>query len=146
MQAFLHSGLLPRLDAHIGSFMMDPKHLKGELGMQFQTYEGSCQHACKAPRGRACLFMLSQHLQLHLNRGQPQPHPAGVAKDEKFVRKIEHVLNSIPGSYQPAGTTRFAWLYLPVKRCKLLESHADPSVDSQEESRVRRWEWSIGEN
>ena len=32
------SGILPRLDAHLGSLFMDPRHLKGELGIHFQTY------------------------------------------------------------------------------------------------------------
>ena len=50
LQDFMHSGLLPRLDMRIGSLMMDPKHLKGELGMQFKTYAESCQNAGKAPR------------------------------------------------------------------------------------------------
>ena len=31
---FSNSGILPRLDTHLGALMMDPKHLKGELGMR----------------------------------------------------------------------------------------------------------------
>jgi hypothetical protein len=46
--------------------MMDPKHLKGELGMQFQTYAESCQNAGKAPRGRAFLSVLNQHFRFDL--------------------------------------------------------------------------------
>ena len=52
-----HSGLLPRLDAHIGSLLMESKHLKGELGMKFQTYAESCQANRRAPRGKSFLFM-----------------------------------------------------------------------------------------
>ena len=47
---FSNSGILPRLDTHLGALMMDPKHLKGELGMRFQTYAESCQNAGRAPR------------------------------------------------------------------------------------------------
>ena len=61
---FSNSGSLPRLDTHLGALMMDPKHLKGELGMRFQTYAESCQNAGRAPRGRAFLFMLGQHFRL----------------------------------------------------------------------------------
>ena len=49
--------------------VMDTRHLKGELGMRFQTYAESCQMTRRAPRGRAFLFMLSQHVRLDLNRG-----------------------------------------------------------------------------
>ena len=42
---FLDSGLLPRLDSHLGSLLMDTRHLKGELGMRFQTYAEFCQMA-----------------------------------------------------------------------------------------------------
>ena len=34
---FVDSGLLPRLDSHLGSLLMDTRHLQGELGMRFQT-------------------------------------------------------------------------------------------------------------
>ena len=63
------TGLLPRLDAHLGSLLMDSRHLKGELGMRFQTYADSCQSAMRAPRGRSLLFRLPQHFPLDLNRG-----------------------------------------------------------------------------
>ena len=58
------SGLLPRLDSHLGSLLMDCRHLKGELGMKFQSYAESCQMAQCAPRGRAFLYMLAQHFRL----------------------------------------------------------------------------------
>ena len=64
-----HSGLLPRLDSQLAALMMDPKHLKGELGMRFQTYTETCQNFGRAPKGRAFLFMLGQHFRLDLNRG-----------------------------------------------------------------------------
>eukprot|EP00435_Cladocopium_sp_Y103_P017763 s3013_g4.t1 len=150
LQDFMHSGLLPRLDMHIGSLMMDPKHFKGELGMQFQTYAESCQIAGKAPRGRAFLFMLNQHFRLDLNRGSNLTQQALLdlsqdgftAKDlENFIHKIEYVLNAIPESHQPSETTRFTWLYSRVKKCKLLQRHIDRIRDSSEKSKTRSWEW-----
>ena len=111
---FVDSGLLPCLDSHLGSLLMDTRHLKGELGMRFQTYAESCQMT------RAFLFMLSQHFRLDLNRGSNLTQQAlldlqldGFAPNdlEKFVERIEYVLNAIPQSHQPAETTRFTWLY-----------------------------------
>ena len=56
---FSESGVFPRLDSHLGSLLMDSRHLKGELGMRFETYERSCQMARRAPRGRAFLHMIT---------------------------------------------------------------------------------------
>ena len=94
------SELLPRLDSHLGSLLMDPRHLKGELGMKFQFYAGSCQMARRAPRGRAFLHMLTQHFRLNLNRGSNLTQRAFLdlqldgytAKDiEKFAERTEYM-------------------------------------------------------
>lgn len=153
LDEFMHSGLLPRLDTHIGSLMMESKHLKGELGMKFQTYTEACQNACRAPRGRAFLHMISQHFRLDLNRGSNLTQQALLdltcddfsAKGlETFVHKIEYVLNAIPQARQPSEITRFTWLYSRVKKCRLLQRHIDRIRDSSETSRCRSWEWLMG--
>ena len=96
---YADSGLLPRLDSHLGSLLMDSRHLKGELGMKFQSYAESCQMAQCAPRGRAFLYMLAQHFRLDLNRGSNLTQQALLdlqldgytARDlEKFVERIEY--------------------------------------------------------
>ena len=96
--SFGDSGLLPRLESHLESFLMESKHLKDEFGMKFQTYAESCQITRRAPRGRVFLFMLVQHFRLDLNRGSNLTQQAlldlqldGYApKDlEKFVECIE---------------------------------------------------------
>ena len=147
---FTASGLLPRLDSHIGSLIMDSRHLKGELGMKFQTYAESCQMSRHAPRGRAFLHMIAQHFRLDLNRGSNLTQQALLdlqldgftAKDlEKFVERIEYVLNGIPQSHQPSEVTKFTWLHSRVKRCKLLQRHIDRIRDSRETSHVRTWDW-----
>ena len=126
---------------------MDPKHLKGEFGMRFQTYAETCQITRKAPRGRAFLFMLAQHFRLDLNRGSNLTQQAlldlqldGFApKDlEKFV---EYVLNAIPQLHQPTEIIRFTWLSSRVKRCKLLQRRIDRIRDSRETSHCRSWDW-----
>ena len=128
---FVDSGLLRRLDSHLGSLFRTPVTRRG-------------------PRGRAFLFMLSQHFRLDLNRGSNLTQQAlldlqldGFApKDfEKFVERIEYVLNAIPQSHQPTETSRFTWLYSRVERCKLLQRHIDRIRDSRETSHCRTWDW-----
>ena len=48
---------------------MESRHLKGELGMKFQTYAETCQASGRARRGRTFLFMISQQFRLDLNMG-----------------------------------------------------------------------------
>ena len=147
---YADSGLLPRLDSHLGSLLMDSRHLKGELGMKFQSCAQSCQMARRAPRGRAFLYMLAQHFRLGLNRGKNLTQQALLdlqldgytGKDlEKFVERIEYVLNAIPQSHQPNEVTGSAWLYSRVKRRKLLQRHIDRIRDASETSHCRTWDW-----
>lgn len=89
---FMDSGLLPRLDSYLGALLMDAKHLKGELGMRFQTYAETCQAARKAPRGRAFLFMIDQHFRLDLNRGSNLTQQALLDLQlERFSAKVHMV-------------------------------------------------------
>ena len=147
---FLDSGILPRLDAHLGSLLMDPRHLKGELGMRFQTYAERCQAERRSLKGRVLLYMLAQHFRLDLNRGSNLTQQALLdlqlegytARDlEKFVQRIEYVLNGIRQSHQPTETTRFTWLYARVKKCRLLQRHIDRTRDSKQSSHCRSWDW-----
>ena len=101
-------GLLPRLDSHLGSLLMTV------VGMRFQAYAESCQSAVRAPRGRSLLCMIAQHFRLDLNRGSDLTQQAlfdlqldnFIVRDlEKFVERIEYVLNAIPQSHQPSETT-----------------------------------------
>ena len=34
---------LPRLDAYLAAVLTEPKHLRGDLGVQFQAYVEQCQ-------------------------------------------------------------------------------------------------------
>ena len=63
------SGLVPRLDIHLGSLFMDPNHLKGELGIRFQTYAEQCQAERRSLKGRILLFMIAQCFRLDFNKG-----------------------------------------------------------------------------
>ena len=111
------------------------------------TQAESCQNAGRAPRGHAFRFMLGQHFRLDLNRGSNhltqqalldlQLEGFSIRDLEKFVERIEYVLNGIPQSYQPNEITKFTWLYSRLKRCKILQRHIDRIRDSRETSHVR---------
>ena len=118
--------------------------------MRFQTYAERCQAERRPLKGRVLLYMLAQHFRLDLNRGSNLTQQAlldlqleGYApRDlEKFVQRIEYVLNGIPQSHQPSETTRFTWLYARVKKCRLLQRHIDRIRDSKESSHCRSWDW-----
>ena len=75
----------------------------------------------RAPRGRSLLRMITQHFRIDLNRGSNLTQQAlldlqldnfTVRDLEKFVERIEYVLNAIPQSHQPSETTM--QLYLVV--------------------------------
>ena len=94
--------------------------------------------------------MLGQHFRLDLNRGSNLTQQAlldlqlegfSIRDLEKFVERIEYVLNGIPQSYQPNEITKFTWLYSRLKRCKILQRHIDRIRDSRETSHVRSWDW-----
>jgi len=148
-------GLLPLLDSHLGSLLNDSRHLQGELGMRFQAYAESCQSAVRAPRGRSLLCMIAQHFRLDLNRGSNLTQQAlfdlqldnFIVRDlEKFVERIEYVLNAILQSHQPSETTKFTWLYSRVKKFRLLQRHIDRiTKDSRETSHCRSWDWLMKE-
>lgn len=123
--------------------------------MRFQTYAESCQSAVRAPRGRSLLCMIAQHFRLDLNRGSNLTQQAlldlqldnFIVRDlEKFVERIEYVLNAIPQSHQPSETTKFTWLYSRVKKFRLLQRHIDRiRRDSRETSHCRSWDWLMKE-
>lgn len=118
--------------------------------MRFQAYAESCQSAVRAPRGGSLLCMIAQHFRLDLNCGSNLTQQAlfdlqldnFIVRDlEKFVERIEYVLNAIPQSHQPSETTKFTWLYSRVNKFRLLQRHIDRiRRDSRETSHCRSWE------
>lgn len=97
--------MLPRLDAYMAALLTEPKHIKGDLGIQFQSYVEQCQMHRVSPKGRFMLQFIAQRFQLDLNRGAnltQQPllelnlESFNVDALQKFIERIELVLNSIP--------------------------------------------------
>ena len=103
---------LPCLDAAI---LTQPKHLKGDLGVQFQAYVEQCQMHHVSPKGRFMLQLIAKRFQLDLNRGAnlTQQSLLQLTLDSytsdglsKFIERIELVLNSIPSSHQLINQVR----------------------------------------
>ena len=51
---------LPRLEAYIAAVLAEPKHLKGDLGVQFQAYCEQCRQHRVSPKGRFMLQMMTK--------------------------------------------------------------------------------------
>ena len=52
---------LPRLGAYIAALLTEPKHLRGDLSVQFQAYIENCQMHRVSPKGRAMLQMVGRN-------------------------------------------------------------------------------------
>ena len=141
---------LPRLEAYIAAVLAEPKHLKGDLGVQFQAYCEQCQQLRMSPKGRFTLQMIAKRFQLDLNRGAnlTQQSLLELSLDSytqeglsKFIERIELVLNSIPPSHQPSEMTKFTWLFSRLKPCRNMQRFIDRIKDAREGSHVKTWDW-----
>ena len=141
---------LPRLDAHLAAVLTDPKHLKGDLGVQFQSYCEQCQQHHVSPKGRFMLQLIARRFQLDLNRGAnlTQQSLLELQLDNytqeglsKFIQRIELVLNSIPPTHQPSEMTKFTWLFSRLKPCRIMQRFIDRIKDAREGSHVKTWDW-----
>ena len=110
----LTSAEMPRLDAHLASVLMEAKHLKGELGLQFQAYTES---------------KVTQYT------------PEGLSS---FVDRVEYVLSSIPPELQPSEMTRYTWLYSRMRKVRVMQRHIDKIRDSRVGSHCRTYDWLFG--
>ena len=141
---------MPRFDAYLASQLMEPKHLRGELGLQFQAYAEKEQMRGRAPLGRVLLNMVARRFFLDLSRGANLTQQSLLELDigsytyeglRTFVDRIEFVLNSIPPELQPSELTRYTWLYSRLKKVRMMQRHIDRIKDSRQNSHVRCWEW-----
>ena len=117
---------MPRLDAHLASQLMEPKHLKGELGLQFQAYAESEQMRGRSPLGRVVLNMVARRFFLDLNRGANLTQQSLLELDVQaytyeglrtFVDRVEKsFLNAIAPEHQPSELTKYTWLFSRLKK------------------------------
>ena len=144
---------LPRLDAYLAAVLTEPKHLRGDLGVQFQSYVEQCQQNRVSPKGRFMLQLIARRFQLDLNRGAnlTQQSLLELTLDSytaealaKFIERIELVLNSIPTSHQPSEMTKFTWLFSRLKHCRTMQRFIDRIKDARDGSHVRTWDWPYG--
>ena len=144
---------LPRLDAFIAATLAEPKHLKGDLGVQFQAYVEQCQMHRVSPKGRFMLQLVAKRFQLDLNRGSNLTQQSLLELTlesyshealSKFIERIELVMNSIPPSHQPSEMTKFTWLFSRLKPCRHMQRFIERIKDAREGSHVRSWDWLYG--
>ena len=141
---------LPRLEAYIAAVLAEPKHLKGDLGVQFQAYCEQCQQQKVSPKGIFMLQMIAKRFQLDLNRDAnlTQQSFLELTLDSytqeglsKFIERIELVLKSIPPTHQPSEMTKFTWLFSRLKPCRSMQRFIDRIKDAREGSHVKTWDW-----
>ena len=132
---------------------MEPKHLKGELGLQFQAYAESEQMRGRSPLGPVLLNMVARRFFLDLNRGANLTQQSLLELDVQaytyeglrtFVDRVEFVLNAIPPEHQPSELTKYTWLFSRLKKVRLMQRHIDRIRDSRDGSHVRSWIWLMG--
>lgn len=144
------SAEMPRLDAHLASLLMDPRHLRGELGLTFQAYAESEQMQGRVPLGRILLNMIAKRFFLDQNRGANLTQQSLLELDlnnfshdglRVFVDRVGYVLNSIPAELQPSEMTKYTWLYSRMKKVRVMQRHVDRIRDSRPGSHVRSFHW-----
>ena len=146
----LSSKELPRLDAHLASCLMDHKHLRGELGLQFQSYAEAEHMKGRTPLGRILLNMIARRFFLDQSRGSNLSQQSLLELDitqfsleglRTFVDRVEFILNSIPADLQPSEMTKYTWLYSRMKKVRAMQRHVDRIRDSKTGSHVRSFQW-----
>ena len=96
---------MPRLDGWLAACISDAKHLKGEWGLQAQSYLERCHAAGTMPSGRALLSILSRRYRVDKVRGplvtlqslfDLEPENYSYQSLVTFKQRVEYVLNGLP--------------------------------------------------
>ena len=141
---------LPKLDAWISANLCDAKHLKGEWGLQAQSYLERCHAAGSMPSGRALLSILSRRYRVDKVRGplvtlqslfDLEPESYSYQSLVAFKQRVEYVLNGLPEKQWPDPETMFSWVYSRLKACRLLSRTIDRVKDSKPGSKRRTFEY-----
>ena len=141
---------LPRLDAFIAAQVSDATHLKGEFGMEVQSYIERSQLGGICPRGRAMLCLLTRRFRIDKIRGANisqqsllQLNLEGYSQSQlrTFKERTEYVLNSLPIESLPNDETLFTWLFHRLKPCKMMSRYIDKIRDAPRGSRKRSFAW-----
>ena len=94
--------------------------------------------------------MIAKRYQLDLNRGSNLTQQSLLELNieaysleglQKFIERIEFVLNEIPPTHQPSEMTKFTWLFSRLKPCRAMQRFIDRIKDSREGSHTRTWDW-----
>ena len=141
---------LPRLDGWLSACISDAKHLKGEWGLQAQSYLERCHSAGTMPSGRALLAILSRRYRVDKVRGplvtlqslfDLEPEIYSYQSLVTFKQRVEYVLNGLPEKQWPDSETMFSWVYSRLKGCRMLSRTIDRVKDSKSGSKRRTFEY-----
>ena len=141
-----NSESLPRLDAWLSACLCEAKALKGDWGLQAQSYLERAHAAGTMPSGRALLALLSRRYRVDKVRGplvtvqslfDLEPESFSIAGLTSFKQKVEFVLNGLPADQWPAEGVMFSWIYSRLKPCRLLSRVIERVKESKKTSRKR---------
>ncbi|CAE7257616.1 RE2 [Symbiodinium sp. CCMP2592] len=141
---------LPRLDGWISACISDAKHLKGEWGLQAQSYLERCHASGTMPFGRALLSILSRRYRIDKVRGplvtlqslfDLEPDSFSYQSLVAFKQRVEYVLNGLPERQWPDAETMFSWIYSRLKGCRMLSRTIDRVKDAKPGSKRRTFEY-----
>ncbi|CAE7264193.1 FAD4L1, partial [Symbiodinium sp. CCMP2592] len=141
---------LPRLDGWISACISDAKHLKGEWGLQAQSYLERCHASGTMPSGRALLSILSRRYRIDKVRGplvtlqslfDLEPDSFSYQSLVAFKQRVEYVLNGLPERQWPDAETMFSWIYSRLKGCRMLSRTIDRVKDAKPGSKRRTFEY-----
>ena len=141
---------LPRLDGWLSACISDAKHLKGEWGLQAQSYLERCHSAGTMPSGRALPAILSRRYRVDKVRGplvtlqslfDLEPENYSYQSLVTFKQRVEYVRNGLPEKQWPDSETMFSWVYSRLKGCRMLSRTIDRVKDSKSGSKRRTFEY-----
>ena len=128
------SNQLPRLDAYLASQISETRYMKGEFGLEIQSYIERAHARGITPSGRAMLAMLSRRFRVDRVRGVTvtQQTLLAVSLDGysynqmiAFKEKVEYILNGMPPESWPSDTTLFSWFYGKIKASRGMQRIVD---------------------
>ena len=129
---------------------MDTRHLKGEFGLEIQSYVERAHAKSITPSGRSMLAMLSRRYRVDRVRGVTVTQQTLLAVNLEgftysqmvnFKEKVEYILNGMPPEAWPADNTLFSWFYSKIKSSRGMQRIIDKVKDSKEKSKMRTFAW-----
>ena len=124
--------------------------MRGEFGLEIQSYIERAHARGVTPSGRAMLAMLSRRFRVDRVRGVTVTQQTLLAVSLEgysynqmiaFKEKVEYILNGMPPDSWPADSTLFSWFYGKIKASRGMQGIIDKIKDSSPTSNMRTFAW-----